>query len=520
MRRLRLWRAIVFLTGVLVSSFAGAQPPSPSQEPDTVWLTGAPSPSPFSPLFQPQAPFRMSPSLALPADVAGVAGVAGAEAVRDCDACPRRRPWSAVVQTLGVNVAFNLVNRLRTPNDEFKVSLASWWENLRYGFEWDFNSFTVNQFGHPYQGSLYFNAGRANGLNFWESAPLAALGSATWEYFGEKNHASINDFVTTTMGGIALGEMFHRAGWMIRDTTQTGGARKKGEILAMLADPITGLNRFMNGDASRVSEHPPGLKPTIRVGDFEVGSQWNGEPNQRAINSVGEAFVGLRLGYNDIFSSPYKLPFDAFNVTLRLGGGAGISEATVRGRLYGRFIGADRQEHHTEFVVVQAYDYETNGIFDYGGQSIVAGLSRVFVLSRSTQLAAFGLAGPIVMGAITSPLLSETPTEHAAEEGSQRTYDFGPGAEIAGGAMLRVRRLPVARFTYGGFYLRSVSSVEGVTGQHYAQFLRLDLLAPLWRQLRLGVSADYINRATYYRDLPDAHQWLPQFRVYIAKVSR
>ncbi len=122
---------------------------------------------------------------------------------------------------------------LRTPNDEFKVSLSSWWENLRYGFEWDFNSFSINQFGHPYQGGLYFNAGRANGLSFWESAPLAALGSATWEYFGEKNHASINDFVTTTMGGIALGEMFHRAGWLVRDARESGGKRRTKEILAM-----------------------------------------------------------------------------------------------------------------------------------------------------------------------------------------------------------------------------------------------------------------------------------------------
>ena len=115
----------------------------------------------------------------------------------------------------------------------------------------------INQFGHPYQGNLYFNAGRANGLSFWESAPLAALGSATWEYFGEKNHASINDFVTTTMGGIALGEMFHRAGWLIRDASRAGGKRRRSEILAMVVDPITGVNRFMSGDASRVSENPP-----------------------------------------------------------------------------------------------------------------------------------------------------------------------------------------------------------------------------------------------------------------------
>jgi hypothetical protein len=321
------------------------------------------------------------------------------------------------------------------------------------------------------------------------------------------------------MGGIALGEMFHRAGWLLRDATKTGKERRRGELLAMLADPITGANRFLNGDASRVSENPPDLKPEKKVGDFEVGVQFNGEINERAVNSTGKPFLGLRLGYNDLFSSPYRVPFDAFNVTLRMGGGAGISEASVRARLYGRYIG--EKEHHTEFLVAQAYDYESNGIFDYGGQSVVAGVSRLFQLSDAVTLAGFGVGGPIVLGAITSPVLDPHATPLEGEGGEvERTYDFGPGLEIAAGGVLRVNGFPVARAAYGGFYIRSVSSIEGITGQHYAQYLRIDLLVPLWRQLRLGVSGDYINRATYYKDLPDVHQWIPQLRFYLAKVSK
>ncbi len=74
--------------------------------------------------------------------------------------------------------------------------------------------------------------------------------------------------------------------------------------------------------------------------------------------------------------------------------------------------------------------------------------------------------------------------------------------------------------SYTSFYLRSVSSIEGITAQHYAQSLRLELLVPMWRQIRLGVAGDYFNRATYYQDLPDVHQWIPQLRFYLAKVSR
>jgi hypothetical protein len=499
--------------GQVVPGEAGVTPP------DTVMsLVGsARTASTFAGLFRPAVPAAAMPAHALTG--LGVADAAFEGPARACDGCPKRRPIAAVGQVLVINLAFNWVNRLRNPNDEFMVTFHSWWDNLTHGFEWDFNSFQINQFGHPYQGNLYFNAGRANGLNFWESAPLAALGSATWEYFGERNHASINDFVTTTMGGIALGEMFHRAGWLIRDSTLIEG-RKKKEFLAMALDPITGANRFLSGDASRVSENPPDLKPTTKVGDLEAGVQFNGEINERAVNSAGKPFLGIRLGYNDMFASPYKVPYDAFSVTLRLGGGSGITEATVRGRLYGHFLGDPLKEQRTEFLVAQAYDFEKNDIFDYGGQSVIAGLSRTFRLSDSVRLAAFGVGGPIVLGAITSPLLTATPEEEVAAEGNKRTYDFGPGAEIAGGAVLRAKGQPVARFTYGGFYIRSVSTIEGITANHYAQYLRLDVLLPLWRQLRLGVSGDYINRATYYKDLPDVHQWIPQVRFFLAKVSK
>ena len=480
-----------------------------------------PAQSPFAGLFGVESGEPPARSV----DFLSAGAAALDEPFRACDGCPPRRPVRAIIAgPLGVNVVFNLVNLLtREDNDEFKVTPASWWENLKYGFEWDYNSFEVNQFGHPYQGSLYFNAGRANGLSFWESAPLAALGSLTWEYFGEKNHASVNDFVTTTMGGIALGEMFYRTGWLVRDTRLTGRSRFMKELLATFVDPVTGLSRFVSGDASRVSDNPPDLKPDSTSGDFEAGVQWNGEPNERAINSTGKPFLGMRLNYNDIFTSPFKMPYDAFGLSVRFGGGSSISEASIRGRLYGRFLGGE-QERNTEFLVAQAYDYQSNGVFEYGGQSVVAGFSHLFEPSDSVSVAVFGVGGPVLLGAIRSGLITETAPSEAEGEGEeevvQRKYDYGPGVELGAGAALRVRGFPVARLTYAGFYIHTVSSVEGVNGRHYAQFLRLDILAPLWRQLRLGVSGDYVNRATYYDTLPDVHQWLPQLRVFLAKVSR
>ena len=140
---------------------------------------------------------------------------------RACDGCPRRSVGRAFFDTTIINVFYGVANLARGQVTA-RVTPKSWWVNMEQGWVWDLDNFVVNQVGHPYQGNNYFNAGRANGLSFWESAGITAFGSGTWEYFGETNHASLNDLVNTTLGGIALGEMFHRAAWLVRDTRATG----------------------------------------------------------------------------------------------------------------------------------------------------------------------------------------------------------------------------------------------------------------------------------------------------------
>ena len=69
--------------------------------------------------------------------------------------------------------------------------------NFKKGPVWDTDQFTTNLFSHPYHGSLYFNAARSNGMNFWQSAPFAAGGSLMWEFFMENEPPSINDMLAT-----------------------------------------------------------------------------------------------------------------------------------------------------------------------------------------------------------------------------------------------------------------------------------------------------------------------------------
>ncbi|MGB5895843.1 MAG: DUF3943 domain-containing protein [Ignavibacteriaceae bacterium] len=80
------------------------------------------------------------------------------------------------------------------PEDNWaNVNTDTWWRNISYGWEYDGDAFETNYFAHPYHGNLYFNVGRTNGYNFWESSAWAATGSMLWEYFGETFRPAIND---------------------------------------------------------------------------------------------------------------------------------------------------------------------------------------------------------------------------------------------------------------------------------------------------------------------------------------
>ena len=433
------------------------------------------------------------------------------DAGRACPGCPARHPWYAVGEVLGINLLYNGVNLLIKPEEEkiyFRTYPIIWWNNISYGFEWDDNTFVVNQFGHPYQGNNYFNAGRANGLSFWESAPLAALGSLTWEYLGERHKPSLNDLVMTTMGGISLGEMFNRTAWLIRDPRLTGRARLTREIIATVFDPITGLNRFISGDSGKVVEKPAEYVPTSLLAAFDAGVLWQGEDTSLT-GAAADPFLQLNLGYGTIPSGRSKQPFDAFLLDLRFGGGSGISEATVRGRLFGRPVGdapATPAGPARHLSVVMGYDYQNNSAYQFGGQSVGVAFAGTRVLSRNWTMSLSLSGGGLVLGAMDSLYY----------DGPDRQYDFGPGLVYAGGVVFRRKGLPLIRASYGSVWMHTV---DGAQADHWAQGLRFDLIAPIKGRLGVGSTTEFIRRKSYYDAADDIMQRFPRLRVYLSWVK-
>ena len=454
------------------------------------------------------------PAAAAPDDQ-GPPAVTAPDTRRVCEGCPPRRIGMSLLQTTGINVFYELANLARGQVTAH-ITPKSWWANMQQGWVWDLDDFAVNQIGHPYQGNNYFNAGRANGLSFYESSALTAFGSATWEFFGETNHASLNDFINTTLGGITLGEMFHRTGWLIRNTQATGKGRLWSEIGATALDPITGLNRFASGDASRVTEKPPEFVPSSLGGVASAGLLWRGSQSS-AFTAAGDPFLEVDGYYGDTNVGRSHTPYDAFWVRMRFGGGSAFSEARVRGRLYGRPVGTGA----LQFSVIQTYNYQNNDAYSTGSQAIDAAIGTTRALSSRTQFWILGWGGLTVLGAVDSlPLgVTEKPDEGPSNAGQgvsegPRFYDYGPGSDFGTLARLAHDGRDVALFFYVG---RQIYSLDGVRANHFLQHTRVDLLFPLRGPLGLGTSAEYFSRHSYYQDAERTIKTYhyPQLRAYL-----
>jgi hypothetical protein len=145
------------------------------------------------------------------------------------------------------------------------------WDTIRKNLEtaptYDKDPFSVNQIAHPYQGSLYYGFARSAGLDFWQSMGYALFGSFLWETAGETTPLSINDYVTTTIGGSFGGEaLFRMASRLLENANGTPGFWR--ELGAALLSPSTGFNRLVFGERFKpvFPSHDPAIFLRLRLG--------------------------------------------------------------------------------------------------------------------------------------------------------------------------------------------------------------------------------------------------------------
>lgn len=386
-------------------------------------------------------------------------------------------------------------------NPVFRIGFDSWRENLEAGWSWDDNSFGTNQFAHPYHGSLYFNAARSNGYEFWNSVPFAFAGSWLWEYMFEVHHPSMNDWIATSVGGSALGEILHRLAMTVRDNSATGAERGWREVGGMALDPVGGMNRIFDGDWGRQYANDPDRFPRVFTSRLDVGLRTRGEEQLWEADTT-EVFVEFEFDYGDPFAGDLEHPYDHFDFLIQLNFG---DKSTI-GRMEGNgILGAttlmESEEASHLLGAFHRYDYVNSYAIEFGGQAITAGLNSRFRTAHGLELRTELHAGPVLLGGTSSDY----------ESVSGRSYDYGPGAAARVAASFGRGGWPFLRVSHEQFWIHSVS---GNRADHALSATRFRFTAPL--RFNVGLGAEYVLLLAErtYKDYPDVSARRPQARVF------
>ncbi|UCE02838.1 MAG: DUF3943 domain-containing protein, partial [Candidatus Latescibacterota bacterium] len=401
-----------------------------------------------------------------------------------------------IIMTLGGYVL------LEESSEGFKVSIRSIHENLKAGFEWDDNTFSANNFRHPYQGSLYFNAGRSNGYDFWQSSIFSFAGAWLFEYTGETHHPSINDWINTAVGGIALGEPLWRLSSMILDNRATGSGRTWREIGALLANPARGVNRLLTREAFQVHANPPDRVPSQAEVEFRWGVRTIGE--ERLWNSSStKMYISLDGSWGDPFGETRK-PYDfyAFGVQLNFNNSPhGLGRLSSRGTLASGTVSRSERTHHV-LAGSQLFDYIDNEAYRFGGVSVAASYLSKFATRDGARIRAAIDGAAILLGATQSDYFNI----------SGREYDYGPGL----GAKFRVafgRNRDILVIAHESYW---VHAINGNEVDSYVNFTQAKIDFSLRDYFSLGFEGLIYQSERRYAQLPDVSERNPELRVHVS----
>lgn len=206
---------------------------------------------------------------------------------------PKAPALQALVEDIGINALVFSWDHFVTDRDWARVTNATLRQNLTGGWVWDNDSFSGNQFAHPYHGGMFYNAARKHGLSYGTSLLYPVAGSLTWELFCETNRPATNDLLSTGIGGAAIGEVTHRVSDIFFDNTKRGGQRVIREFLGTMLNPVRGIHRMMSGEMFHVNHLSAGKKEEPEPYSFQIGF------GDRYVHDVGTIHPQLGCRYHE-----------------------------------------------------------------------------------------------------------------------------------------------------------------------------------------------------------------------------
>lgn len=397
------------------------------------------------------------------------------------------------VLAIGINVLWR---------DEPSTSPGSWWDNINGGWEWDTNPIRVNSFEHPWAGAVYYNVARANGLSFYAALPATAAGSLMWELFGEPRPPATNDLLTTTFGGVALGEPLRRMSEIVLDNQASGFDRFWREATVFVFNPGLGLDRLSRGQLWRAGPNPQDHRPSLLRGSFGFGAGRLAPADGSPGTDAEAALARFTLRYGDPFDGTDVSPFSSFDMTMEL---SSLSAVLTQLGARGMITPLGRKEGPTDRVVGLFLD------FDYRWDGRVGFAEQSFGLGMLTQFGNERWRLQTDLSAELAPLIAST--DRWATPAVGRYYDFGSG--LGGRA--------VARLKHNGRQLLSGSlraywsvTLDGASENKLIQIAEVEARTPPLGPLWLGANFRLYRQSSDYGDRPTGEESMSSVSVFVS----
>lgn len=296
------------------------------------------------------------------------------------------------LQIIGFDFLLNRYNRRFSGTSDYDVSRASIRRNLRGPWVVDNDPFDINQFAHPYQGSLYHGAARASGLSYWEAAGYTFAGSVGWEILGEQTPPSYNDQIASGIAGSFLGEPLFRMAHLVLNGPG-GLSRPWREAIAAGISPSLGFTRLTFGSRFEGAfvDNDPVYYSRLRLGvaraaQDNLGSSRDLERDEAVIDFALDYGLPGKDGYT------YRRPFDYFSFHAAASSANGVETLATRGLLFGTDY-AIGDNVRGLWGLYGSYDYLAPQIFNLSTTALSLGTTGQWWASERLALQGTVLAG-------------------------------------------------------------------------------------------------------------------------------
>lgn len=414
------------------------------------------------------------------------------------DTISRKNYIKPIYQILSYNVLINRFDYYVKKVPWADVNPSIWWLNINQGFMTDGDAFFTNWMGHPFQGSLAFNAARLNGLGFYESAPYVIGHTLLWEYFAETEPPSIIDLYSTTFGGIYLGEITYR----ITDYAWNHPSKYKNlrfrKIMGGLINPVAAINRWALG--KNLSFTPQSLTPMKLSLNAGLVNRFDLQSEDKIISGQR---LGVELSYGNILDhdqSHYNA-FDLFSINSWVTNvkhyNTGMSKMYFNFQSDAIMLGKKYKSQSSSVIITslgQQFDYIHNDRYKLGNIALTGEVS----LAKMSDDLRFSLAtklGVIIYGSSSSEAVK--PIHPEIFKNFNRDYLYGHGLMLETESNIDLKKMGVWGLKYS---LYRIISKENPVGHKNVSLIHAAYDVPVYQNLNLGIRYDIYNSSSKFKD--------------------